>query len=748
MHSQPHFDGKVMTAASRSALLIALIIGIAAQTSLAAWSPYFVKQGDGAGGVVYRSAQIQEIGKPPLSPLGSVTTGFRPFGMVEILDNFGVPSGTIAMTGGMPTVLTAGEPVITFSSDGGNTWSAFQTSGGFVMLTDHGGSNLSVGSGSKSFSSDLGQTWSVPSAVPNTATGFEWSSEGNTGVDRNATGHATKIMEIGFGINEASFPSGADTGYYRESTDGGTTWTGAGGVGSETNPGTAWKFNSLDGDSTPVLRGVTEGSIVRAANGDLVAALRTDLPAVYFDGIGGPNFTTDDLEGTAISISDDNGTTWSALNILYDAGRHHGNIQKLPSGDLALTMIVRNDIRGSVGGTSADLTTAMRGADMLISTDNGVTWNLDERVTLHQVEHLASDPEQWHGTDVGHLATAVLGDGSLLTAYTNYTIDNNNPAAVLVKWNPSDATVLPVMDWGKNASGEWNSNSNWTQSLAPQDKESTARFGTVIGSAQTVLTDSAITVRRVEFSNTNTYAIAGLGSVELDGDTGAANVTVIQGDHQFQVVVNLATDTLVDVASGSVLAFNNVLNLNGNDLTKIGLGTVQYNNVVNLGGGAIFPVAGIIAGSGTIQGDVVNSGATVAPGNSPGTLTIQGNYTQEADATLEIELAGLTQGSDYDLLDVSGLATLNGGSLDVTLLDGFNPSEGDVFDVLDASAISGAGFDSLGLPALASGLAWDTSSLMSSGSLAITAVPEPSTVVLIFAGALYAGCVARRKRRS
>jgi len=105
------------------------------------------------------------------------------------------------------------------------------------------------------------------------------------------------------------------------------------------------------------------------------------------------------------------------------------------------------------------------------------------------------------------------------------------------------------------------------------------------------------------------------------------------------------------------------------------------------------------------------------------------------------------QGNDYDLLDVSGIAALNGGTLDVTLLAGFEPSEGDVFDILDADAISGAGFDSISLPALDEGLAWDTSGLMSSGSLVVSAsVPEPTAMVSFLLGAIGISLGVRRKR--
>ena len=52
----------------------------------------------------------------------------------------------------------------------------------------------------------------------------------------------------------------------------------------------------------------------------------------YFDG---PH--DDSLEGTAVSISRDDGKTWSEMQFLFEAGRHHANLQRLPNGDLVCT---------------------------------------------------------------------------------------------------------------------------------------------------------------------------------------------------------------------------------------------------------------------------------------------------------------------------------------------------------------------------------------------------------------------------
>jgi autotransporter-associated beta strand protein len=77
-------------------------------------------------------------------------------------------------------------------------------------------------------------------------------------------------------------------------------------------------------------------------------------------------------------------------------------------------------------------------------------------------------------------------------------------------------------------------------------------------------------------------------------------------------------------------------------------------------------------GTGRIIGNVTNNG-TVAPGNSIGTLTVQGNYVHNAGSVLEIEFDG---NGGIDLLDVTGNVTLNGGTLRFVSLGGAEGSGG------------------------------------------------------------------------
>ena len=83
--------------------------------------------------------------------------------------------------------------------------------------------------------------------------------------------------------------------------------------------------------------------------------------------------------------------------------------------------------------------------------------------------------------------------------------------------------------------------------------------------------------------------------------------------------------------------------------------TLRIVGSVNVG---TLTSAGRITGGGKINGSVENSGV-VAPGESPGTLTVTGNYVQATGGRLEIEVAG-TGAGQYDTLAVGGSANLDG----------------------------------------------------------------------------------------
>ncbi len=110
---------------------------------------------------------------------------------------------------------------------------------------------------------------------------------------------------------------------------------------------------------------------------------------------------------------------------------------------------------------------------------------------------------------------------------------------------------------------------------------------------------------------------------------------------------------------------------------------------------------GTLGGTGATGSVTVNSGGTLAPGSSPGIIHT-GDLVVNAGAHIAIEIAGLTPGTQHDQVEVTGTVTLNGGSVDVSLLGGFNPAPGDTITIISndgVDAVSGsfAGAGQLGL---------------------------------------------------
>ncbi|MCG8406574.1 MAG: hypothetical protein MI923_15375 [Phycisphaerales bacterium] len=100
---------------------------------------------------------------------------------------------------------------------------------------------------------------------------------------------------------------------------------------------------------------------------------------------------------------------------------------------------------------------------------------------------------------------------------------------------------------------------------------------------------------------------------------------------------------------------------------------------------------GTLTGTGSLEatgGPLTNTGASVEPGASAGTLTVTGDYTQDQNGTYVAELGGLTPDTEHDVLVVTGDAVL-AGRLEVRLIDGFVPQVGDTFEVLRAGSING-----------------------------------------------------------
>jgi T5SS/PEP-CTERM-associated repeat protein len=98
---------------------------------------------------------------------------------------------------------------------------------------------------------------------------------------------------------------------------------------------------------------------------------------------------------------------------------------------------------------------------------------------------------------------------------------------------------------------------------------------------------------------------------------------------------------------------------------------------------------GVVIGSGTFPFGLTNGGV-LNPGDAaetPGQLTIGGDYVQTPDGILEIEISGSGE-AEFDRLIVGGKATLS-GRLRISLIGGFVPENGQEFEIVQAASVTG-----------------------------------------------------------
>jgi fibronectin-binding autotransporter adhesin len=180
----------------------------------------------------------------------------------------------------------------------------------------------------------------------------------------------------------------------------------------------------------------------------------------------------------------------------------------------------------------------------------------------------------------------------------------------------------------------------------------TVNAGSLLGdtaSLQGAITNNATVIFDQATDGTYAGAMSGSGSLTKSG-TGK---TILSGTNTYTGDTNI---------NGGILSVN---------------GSTTSNALVNSGG--------TLGGSGIINGNVtVNSGGIIAPGNSPGILTVN-SLTLNPGSTTRMEINGLTAGTQYDQIVVNNTATLD-GTLD--LVFGFTPSAGNQFSLIRAGNIA------------------------------------------------------------
>lgn len=240
--------------------------------------------------------------------------------------------------------------------------------------------------------------------------------------------------------------------------------------------------------------------------------------------------------------------------------------------------------------------------------------------------------------------------------------------------------VTTTHAWAANAPvGEiWSTASNWTPAATPDILWDAQVVNNSGGARHSAVTAHATVHRLTVGAN----------------DAGSMNVTISPG-----VTLTTFGETLID---------------DGGTITLLDTG-VQAGKLdaqfVNIDGGTLAGAGDVFVGTGPVTGAVRNISGRVAPSRSApslfpvGRLHVIGDFANLTEATLAIDLAGVTAGVEYDQLTADRHAFL-AGTLEVSLAGNFTPTVGNTFTILTAADGLFGQFENLVLP---SGFQWGVS---------------------------------------
>jgi filamentous hemagglutinin family protein len=187
----------------------------------------------------------------------------------------------------------------------------------------------------------------------------------------------------------------------------------------------------------------------------------------------------------------------------------------------------------------------------------------------------------------------------------------------------------------------------------------------VFHAGRSIMLNSSIT----SDGDVNLYAndIAANGVQAAYRDSGVAEITMAEG-----TAINSDGGVLIHMLDG----------LSAGTVGAITLATIHAADIDFLGN-VLVTHGGRLGGNGTIDGDLTVINATLAPGQSPGSMTITGDLTLGSGSVMSIEFGG-TGAGEFDSISVGGVAKL-GGALELLSYNGFIPPVGS-----DIAFLSGA----------------------------------------------------------
>lgn len=241
------------------------------------------------------------------------------------------------------------------------------------------------------------------------------------------------------------------------------------------------------------------------------------------------------------------------------------------------------------------------------------------------------------------------------------------------------------------------------------------------GAATTVFNNSGSNILTGPITvNGNCLFGVAAGALKINGPiVGPGSLSKTLGQTLFLYGTNTyAGDTIV---AGGTLAIMNSAPIASGNIVIAADALLDVSG--HTGGGMTLANGQQLSGNGAVKGDLIlGNGATLAPGNSPGTLAFSNSLTLTSGSTCIMGINHSPAASDR--LAVSAHLTY-GGTLALVNLSTNALVSGDSFTLFNCATSSGA-FASITPQTPGPGLLWDTTALSTSGTLRVATGTLPS----------------------
>jgi outer membrane autotransporter protein len=484
--------------------------------------------------------------------------------------------------------------------------------------------------------------------------------------DLSNAGSATITNNGGTGAG-----SGGVTEFFGTSSAGNAAITNNGGTGAGSGGVTEFFNNSTAGSATIINNGGTG-----AGSGG---------STLFFDSSDG---------GTARAVTNGNGSfdisglTTTGMNIgsIEGTGNYFLGSKTLTVGGNNLSTTVSGVIQdgGQSGGTGGSLTKVGTGTLTLTgaNTYSGGTNFNGGTLAINSDSNLGTGALSFNG---GTLEALAAGGGIV----SSKMIALNSGGGTFL----ADAGTVSTLSGAVTGPGGWTKTGPGTLTLSGANTytgATTVNAGVLKAGLVSAFSGlSAFTVNTGAVLDLNGFSnavgsLAGSGLVFNSGGSAAlSNATLTVGANNTSTTFSgtlqdgARTLALTKVGTGTLIladknTYTGATTVNAGSLIVDG-SIASLQTLVNSGG--------LLGGHGSLGGSLANSGI-VSPGDSPGTLTVNNNYTQNSGGTLRIEVVGLAL-NQHDLLAVNGHASL-AGTLQLISLGGFTLHIGDQVTFLTA----------------------------------------------------------------